>query len=61
MINFIQLVFPQLVDPFSQSKLTGKLLDKKYTQKKKLFVGKFAEDIRRLWEHYLTYADVILG
>jgi len=29
--------------------------------KKKLSVGKFAEDIRRAWEHYLTYVDVILG
>ena len=31
----------------------------KYAQKKKPFMRKFVEDIRRVWKHYLTYVDMI--
>ena len=31
-----------------------------YIQKKKPFMEKNTEDVRRVWEHSLTYADTIL-
>jgi len=33
----------------------------KYAWKKKPFIGKLVEDVRRVWEHYLIYVNVILG
>jgi len=32
-----------------------------YIWKKKPFMGKFMEDIRRAWKHYLIYVGMILG
>jgi len=32
-----------------------------YAWKKKLFALKFVEDVRRVWEYYLMYADAIWG
>jgi len=35
------------------------MLGIKHTQKKKPFMEKFTEDVRRVWEHHLIYMDAI--
>jgi len=35
------------------------MLGTEYVWKKNPFMGKFAEDIGRVWEYYITYVNVI--
>ena len=37
------------------------LLGNEYDQKKKKFMGKFAKDVKRVWEHYTMHMNAISG